>query len=148
MPRCFLLLLSVKFQLCRGCQPFGCLWQWLMCHRSFWDSVTKYFYFFQINMIFPGRNDRWVVSAALVVVIVGEYWINSRFVKNYKLSPSESHQIVLECLIYLLIKCVLWCPIKVRVFHQNESCLSCPHPPLSYEGRRGSSHFDEKLSFW
>ena len=30
----------------------------------------------------------------------------------------------------------MWCPIKVRVFHQNESCLSCPHPPLSYEGRR------------
>ena len=46
------------------------------------------------------------------------------------------------------IKVLLWCPIKVRVFHQNESCLSCPHPPLSYEGRRGSSHFDEKLSFW
>ena len=45
---------------------------------------------------------------------------------------------------------VLWCPIKVRVFHQNESYLSCPHPPLSYEGRRehkASSHFDEKLSF-
>ena len=45
---------------------------------------------------------------------------------------------------------LLWCPIKVRVFHRNESCLSCPHPPLSYEGRReqkGSSHFDEKLSF-
>ena len=37
-----------------------------------------------------------------------------------------------------------WLYIKVRVFHQNESCLSCPHPPLSYEGRReqkGSSHF-------
>ena len=29
---------------------------------------------------------------------------------------------------------VLWCPIKVRVFHQNESCLSCPHPPLSSTG--------------
>ena len=31
---------------------------------------------------------------------------------------------------------ILWCPIKMRVFHQNESCLSCPHPPLNYEGRR------------
>ena len=26
--------------------------------------------------------------------------------------------------------------IKMRVFHQNESCLSCLHPPSSYEGRR------------
>ena len=46
---------------------------------------------------------------------------------------------------------VLQCPIKMRVFHQNESCLACPHPPSSYGGRReqeGSSHFDEKLSFW
>ena len=31
---------------------------------------------------------------------------------------------------------LLWCPIKMRVFHQNESCLSCLHPPSSYEGRR------------
>ena len=38
----------------------------------------------------------------------------------------------------------------MRVFHQNESCLACPHPPSSYEGGReqaGSYHFDEKLSF-
>ena len=38
----------------------------------------------------------------------------------------------------------------MRVFHQNESCLACPHPPSSYEGGRdqvGSSHFDEKLHF-
>ena len=45
---------------------------------------------------------------------------------------------------------VMWRPIEMRVFHQNESCLSCPHPPLSYEGRReqeGSPHFDETLSF-
>ena len=45
---------------------------------------------------------------------------------------------------------LLWRPVKVRVFHQNESCLARPHPPLSYEGRRekkGSSHIDEKLSF-
>ena len=42
---------------------------------------------------------------------------------------------------------ILWCPIKMRVFHQNESCLACPHPPSSYGGRReqgDSSHFDEK----
>ena len=42
---------------------------------------------------------------------------------------------------------LLWYPIKVRVFHQNERCLSCPHPPLSYEGRReqeGSSHLNAK----
>ena len=35
----------------------------------------------------------------------------------------------------------------MRVFHQNESCLACPHPPSSYEGWReqaGSSHFDGK----
>ena len=30
----------------------------------------------------------------------------------------------------------LWCPIKMRVFHQNESCLSCLRPLSSYEGRR------------
>ena len=39
----------------------------------------------------------------------------------------------------------------MRVFHQNESCLACHHPLSSYEGGRekeGSSHFDEKLSFW
>ena len=52
---------------------------------------------------------------------------------------------------------LLWCPIKVRVFHQNESWLSCPHPPLSYEGRRESkkaaliltknSHFDGTLRY-
>ena len=36
----------------------------------------------------------------------------------------------------IILSIVLWCPIKVRVCHQNESCLSCPHPPLSYEGRR------------
>ena len=35
---------------------------------------------------------------------------------------------------------ILWCPIKMRVFLQNESCLSCLHPPPSYEGRQ--------LSFW
>ena len=34
--------------------------------------------------------------------------------------------------------------------YQNESCLSCLHPPLSYEGesKKGVSHFDEKISFW
>ena len=32
--------------------------------------------------------------------------------------------------------CLQWCPIKVRDFHQNESCPSCPHPPSSYEERR------------
>ena len=40
--------------------------------------------------------------------------------------------------------------IKMRVFHQNESRLACPHPPLSYEGRReqkGSSHFDRTLRY-
>ena len=31
---------------------------------------------------------------------------------------------------------IQWCPIKVRDFHQNESCPSCPHPPSSYEERR------------
>ena len=31
---------------------------------------------------------------------------------------------------------ILWCPINMRVFHQNEICLYCLHPPLSYEGRR------------
>ena len=42
------------------------------------------------------------------------------------------------------------CPIKMRVFHQNESCLACPHPSLSYEEGReqvGSSHFDENSHF-
>ena len=37
------------------------------------------------------------------------------------------------------------------VSYQNESCLACPNPSLSYEGGReqvGSSLFDEKLSFW
>ena len=38
---------------------------------------------------------------------------------------------------------VLWCPIKVIFFHLNESCLSCPHPPLSYERRREQ----KKISF-
>ena len=35
-------------------------------------------------------------------------------------------------------------------FHQNESCLACPHPPSSYEGGReqvDSSHFDENSHF-
>ena len=35
--------------------------------------------------------------------------------------------------------------------NQNESCLSCPHPPLSYEGGReqeGRSRFEETLTFW
>ena len=40
---------------------------------------------------------------------------------------------------------LLWCPIKMRVFHQNESCLSCLHPPSSYEGRREQGR---QLSFW
>ena len=31
---------------------------------------------------------------------------------------------------------IQWCPIKVRDFHQNESCPSYPHPPSSYEERR------------
>ena len=42
---------------------------------------------------------------------------------------------------------LLWCPIKMRVF--QESCLCCPHSPLSYKGKReqkGSSQFDETLS--
>ena len=33
----------------------------------------------------------------------------------------------------------------MRVFHQNESCLSCLHPPLSYERRREQGR---QLSFW
>ena len=44
---------------------------------------------------------------------------------------------------------ILWCPIKMRVFHQIESCLSCLHPPLSYEARREQGRqlsFDEKLN--
>ena len=40
--------------------------------------------------------------------------------------------------------CLLWCPIKMRVFHQNESCLPCPHPPSSYGGRMGARR---QLSF-
>ena len=35
----------------------------------------------------------------------------------------------------------------MKVFHHNESCLACPHPPSSYGGKReqeGSSHFDKK----
>ena len=35
-----------------------------------------------------------------------------------------------------IAKWVLWRPIKMRVFYQNESCLSCLHCPLSCEGRR------------
>ena len=38
----------------------------------------------------------------------------------------------------------------MRVFHQNESYLACPHPPSSYEGGReqvGSSHFDRTLRY-
>ena len=36
------------------------------------------------------------------------------------------------------------------VSYQNESCLPCPHPSSSYEGRReqaGSSHFDRTLRY-
>ena len=40
---------------------------------------------------------------------------------------------------------IQWCPIKMRVFHQNESCLSCLHPPSSCEGRREQGR---QLSFW
>ena len=36
----------------------------------------------------------------------------------------------------MLKKQLLWCPIKTGVFHQNKSWLSCPHPPLSFKGRR------------
>ena len=44
----------------------------------------------------------------------------------------------------------LECPIKLRVCHQNESCLLRPNPPLSYEGqsKEGSSHLGETLSIW
>ena len=35
--------------------------------------------------------------------------------------------------------------VKMRVFHQNESCLSCLNPPSSYEGRREQ---ERQLSFW
>ena len=35
---------------------------------------------------------------------------------------------------------LLQCPIKTRVFHQDESCLACPHPPSSYEGGREQVH--------
>ena len=41
--------------------------------------------------------------------------------------------------------------IKMRVFHQNESCLfalSFLHNSLEDEGKKGSSHFDETLSLW
>ena len=51
--------------------------------------------------------------------------------KPYEMKASKGNVLVL-------------CPIKVRVFHQNESCLSCPHPPLSYEGRREQNR---QLSF-
>ena len=43
-----------------------------------------------------------------------------------------------------------WCPIKMRVFRQNESCLlalSLLHNLREDGGKQGSSHFDEKLSF-
>ena len=40
---------------------------------------------------------------------------------------------------------ILWRPIKMRVFHHNESCLSCLHPPSNYEGRREQGR---QLSFW
>ena len=53
-------------------------------------------------------------------------------------------------LLKYLIVFMLSCPIKVRVFHQNRSCLSYPYPIFGYEERReqkGSSHFDDKLSF-
>ena len=33
----------------------------------------------------------------------------------------------------------------MRVFHQKESCLSCLHPPSSYEGRREQGR---QLSIW
>ena len=33
----------------------------------------------------------------------------------------------------------------MRVFHQNESCISCPHPHSSYERRREQGR---QLSFW
>ena len=29
-----------------------------------------------------------------------------------------------------------WCHLKLRDFHQNESCLAWPHPPSSYKARR------------
>ena len=59
---------------------------------------------------------------------------------------------------------ILWCLIKMRVFHQNEISLTCPHPPMSYGGRKErakrqlsflwKTHFDRtlryrlKLRFW
>ena len=45
---------------------------------------------------------------------------------------------------------VPWCPFKMRVFHQNESCLlalSLLHNSREDGGKQGSSHFDEKLYF-
>ena len=40
---------------------------------------------------------------------------------------------------------LLWCLIKLRKCHENESTLSCPHPPWRQEG---SLQFDENLSIW
>ena len=62
-------------------------------------------------------------------------------VRNYCQYPNQSClnlPCLHSCFVHLLVlnKTLLWCPIKIRVFHQNESCLSCLHPPLSYEGRR------------
>jgi len=68
---------------------------------------------------------------------------------------SEKYLTLLGCDVQIIvlpltisISCIWhlqWCPIKVRDFHQNESCPSCPHPPSSYEERREQGR---QLSFW
>ena len=42
-------------------------------------------------------------------------------------------------------KIIQWCPIKLRVFHRNKRCHSCPQPPSGYEWRRVQRR---QLSFW
>ena len=61
--------------------------------------------------------------------------------------PSAYVRTLIEGLFFISYSIVSY---QMRVFHQNESCLACRHPPSSYEGGReqvGSSHFDGKLSF-
>ena len=42
---------------------------------------------------------------------------------------------------------LLWCQVKLKVSHQIESCLWCPHPPMKEgESKEGSTRFDETLS--
>ena len=87
-----------------------------------------------------------------------EFWHNpisaQLFFEWMNMVQAKSHthgkNTYLKKSIGLFLNLLPQCPIKMRVSHQNESCLlalSLLHNSREDGGKQGSSHFDEKLSF-